>query len=205
MTATAIRVEASATTNGAHLARLRELTGAIDARTRALVADLQPEELLWRPAPQAWGIADCFEHLIATGIAYYPRVGDAMTAAGPMRPDARAGWHEVPYRPTWFGRWFVRSSGPGGRPIRSRGPFVPPPATPDAPERFLAQQCTLRGLIDRAHGHDLREIRIHSPLTRLLTLRLGECLEMLVVHELRHLDQAERVRREVERRVAGRR
>ncbi|HEX5580297.1 MAG TPA: hypothetical protein VFX39_01900, partial [Gemmatimonadaceae bacterium] len=65
---------------------------------------------------------------------------------------------------------------------------------PDAPERFLAQQCTLRGLIDRAHGYDLRAIRIHSPLSRLLTLRLGECLEMLVVHELRHLEQAERVR-----------
>lgn len=194
MTATVIPIGASETTNGAHLMRLRDLSGAIDARTRALVADLQPDELLWRPAPEAWGIADCFEHLVATGLAYYPRVGDAITAAEHAGRSKGTAWDGEPYRPTWFGRWFVRSSGPGGRPIRSRGPFVPPPATPDAPERFLAQQCTLRGLIDRAHGHDLRAIRIHSPLSRLLTLRLGECLEMLVMHEMRHLEQAERVR-----------
>ncbi|HEY0969739.1 MAG TPA: DinB family protein [Gemmatimonadales bacterium] len=196
MTATAIVTTAGAseTTNGAHLARLRELTGAIDARTRALMGDLQPDELLWRPAPDRWGIADCFEHLVATGLAYYPRVGDAMSAARPVSAADRQAWADEPYRATWFGRWFVRSAGPGGRPIRTRGPFVPPPATPDAPERFLAQQCTLRGLIARAaEGHDLRAIRIHSPLGRLLTLRLGECLEMLVAHELRHLEQAERV------------
>jgi hypothetical protein len=193
MTATVVPLGASETTNGAHLARLRELAGEIDARTHALVADLEPDERLWRPAPDRWGVADCFEHLITTGLAYYPRVGEAITAAAPVAPEALRRWDEEPYRPTWFGRWFVRSAGPGGRPIRTRGPFVPPPATPDAPERFLAQQCTLRGLIDRAHGYDLRAIRIHSPLSRVLTLRLGECLEMLVVHELRHLEQAERV------------
>ncbi len=198
MTATAIATTtagASATTNGAHLARLRDLTVSIDVRTRALVADLEPDELLRRPAPEAWGIADCFEHLLATGLAYYPRVGDAISAAQPVGAGDHQAWADGPYRPTWFGRWFIRSAGPGGRPIRSRGPFVPPPATPDAPERFLAQQCTLRGLIDRAaEGYDLRGIRIHSPLSRLLTLRLGECLEMLVMHEMRHLEQAERVR-----------
>lgn len=177
--------------SAAHLARLRELTDAVDARSGALTAGLTPAQRLWRPAPERWGIADCFEHLVATGRAYYPRVGAAIAAATPAADRGR--WAATDFRPTWFGGWFVRSAGPGGRPIRTRGPFVPPAATADAPERFLAQQATLRALLHDAEGHDLRAIRIHSPLSRLLTLRLGECLEMLVVHEMRHLDQAERV------------
>jgi hypothetical protein len=181
-------------TSSAHLARLRELTHSIDARSRALVAGLTAAQLLWRPGPERWGIADCFEHLVSTGAAYYPRVSAALAAAPPEGPASRARWAAVPYRPTWFGRWFVRAAGPGGRPIRARGPFVPPPATPDAPVRFLGQQATLRTLLDQAEGRDLRGIKVRSPLSRWLTLRLGECLEMLVVHQLRHLEQAERVR-----------
>ncbi|HEX6532978.1 MAG TPA: DinB family protein [Gemmatimonadaceae bacterium] len=174
----------------AHLERLRARLDENDAATTALTTGLTPAQLLWRPAPDRWGIADCFEHLIATGAAYLPRVSAAL-AASPAHatPDA-----EREYRPTWFGRMFVRASAPGGRPIRTRGPFIPPPAAADAPARFLAQQATLRELLASAAGHDLRAIRIRSPLSRLLTLRLGECLELLVVHEQRHIQQAERVR-----------
>ncbi len=178
--------------NVAHLARLHELTDAVEARSRTLVDGLTPAQRLWRPDPERWGVADCFEHLVTTGDAYHPRVAAAMSAASPAADLAR--WSATEFRPTWFGAWFVRAAGPGGRPIRAFRPFVPPPATPDAPERFLAQQGTLRALIDRARGHDLRAIRIHSPISRLITLRLGECLEMLVVHAQRHLEQAERVR-----------
>lgn len=185
-------------TERAHLQRLRALLDENDAAATALTSGLTPAQLLWRPSPERWGIADCFEHLIATGVAYLPRVADALAAPERRRASSTgadaARQEERLYRPTWFGRLFVRASGPEGRPIKTRGPFVPPPASPDAPARFLAQQDTLRTLLADAEGRDLRAIRIHSPLSRLLTLRLGECLEMLVVHEQRHLRQAERVR-----------
>jgi hypothetical protein len=85
--------------------------------------------------------------------------------------------------------------GPNGRAVRAPLALVPPPARPDAPARLLAQQDELRALIADAHGVDLRAVRIPSPISRLLSLRLGEALEMLLLHQRRHLNQAWRVRR----------
>jgi hypothetical protein len=170
-----------------HLAALHARLDVTDAAVRALVAGLSPAQRLWRPTPDAWGIADCFEHLLTTAGLYHPRVAAALAAAPPAPADAA-------WRPTWFGRRFIAAAGPGGRPIRAFRVFVPPPAAPDAPERFLARQAELRGFVVAAAGRDLRAPKVPSPLSRFLTLRLGEALHMLVVHQHRHLLQAERVR-----------
>lgn len=170
---------------------------ALDARLQrfavslhALTRDLDAAARLWRPAPERWGVADCCEHLLTVNALYLPRVAAALEGAPP--PDARR--DAEPWRPTWFGRWFVRAAGPGGRPLRAFAVFRPPPAAPDAPERLLAQQPALVDAVRRAHGRDLRAPRVHSPLSRLIVLRLGEALEMLVAHQERHLHQARAVR-----------
>jgi hypothetical protein len=183
-----------ARTNGEHLARLAALADENAAEVGRLVEDLDAARLLWRPSPERWGVADCLEHLIATGNAYHPRVRAAVEEA--LRAGARdAARDGAPWRPTWFGRLFVRAAGPGGRSVRARGPFVPPPGRVDSATRLLAQQDELRALVADAHGLDLREPRVSSPLSKLLTLRLGEALEMLLAHQRRHLEQAWRVRR----------
>lgn len=177
-------------TNREHLARLAALADANAAEASRVVADLDAARLLWRPSPERWGIADCLEHLITTGAVYHPRLRAALATAtrDPALDDAR-------WSASWFGRLFLRAAGPEGRSVRARGPFVPPPGRIDAGPRLLAQQDELRRLIADAHGVDLRAVRIESPLSRLLTLRLGEALEMLLLHQQRHLAQAWRVRR----------
>jgi hypothetical protein len=174
-----------------HLAALERGVDAVSDAVTRLVRPLDDAQLLWRPTPERWGVADCFEHLIAVGAAYHPRVRAAIDA---HRRAGRGASADAPYRPTLFGRWFVRGAGPDAAVrIRARGPFIPPPAAASAPRRFLAQQPELRTLIADARGADLRAIKIHAPLNRLLTLRLGECLEMLVAHQWRHVKQAQRV------------
>jgi hypothetical protein len=177
-------------TNREHLERLSALADANAAEASRVVADLDAARLLWRPSPERWGVADCLEHLITTGAVYHPRLRAVLATA-----THDAALEEARWSPTWFGRLFLRAAGPEGRAIRARGPFVPPPGRIDACARLLAQQDELRALIVDAHGTDLRALRVESPLSRLLTLRLGEALEMLLVHQQRHLAQAWRVRR----------
>jgi hypothetical protein len=183
-----------ACTNREHLARLAALADANAAEVASVAADLDAARLLWRPSPERWGIADCLEHLITTGAAYHPRLRAALDGAE-QAGQRGAAFEDAPWRPTWFGRWFVRAAGPGGRSIRARGPFVPPPGRVDSAARLLAQQDELRALIADARGADLRGLKVSSPLSRLLTLRVGEGLELLLVHQQRHLQQAWRVRR----------
>lgn len=171
-----------------HLDRLAAEAEGIGGEVRALTDGLTPDQLLWRPAPERWGIADCLEHLIATAAAYHPRIRAALERA------PRADRSDL-YRPRLFGRLFIRASGPEGKlRIRARGPFVPPPAGPDTPDRFLSRQAELLELVRASRGADLNRTRIRSPLSRFLSLTLGECLEMLVAHQRRHLQQAGRVR-----------
>jgi hypothetical protein len=156
-----------------------------------IVGGLDERQLLWRPAPEAWSIAECFAHLTVTGELYYPRVQQAIEETR-RRGLIRQG----PFRPTWFGRKFIASAGPKvSFKIKAFKVFRPAPQPPaDSHQGFLDQQRTLLDLIRQADGLDLSALRVPSPVSRFLALRLGEALTMLVVHEYRHLGQAARVR-----------
>src|SRR4051812_26962399 len=76
-------------TNREHLERLTALADANADEVVRLVTDLDATRLLWRPSPERWGIADCLEHLLATGAAYYPKLRTAICDA--PHDDAREG------------------------------------------------------------------------------------------------------------------
>ena len=177
-------------TNRDHLARLAALADANAEDVRRLVADLDATRRLWRPSPERWGVADCLEHLLVTGAVYHPLLRTTITDAphDPARDAKR-------WSPTLMGRFFLYMVGPNGRAQPAPGKLRPTQARPDVDGRLLAQQDELRALIADAHGIDLRAVRLTSPLSTLITLRLGEALEMLLVHQQRHLAQAWRVRR----------
>ncbi len=169
-----------------HLDQLRSAAREIVVETRSLVHDLSDAQLMWRPAPEKWSIAECFEHLITLNGLYFPLLSDAIDAAPTSSESA--------YRPGWFERMFVRAVGPSGRAVRTSRVFTPPSASPSAPERFCDAQDTLVELLDRAHGRDLRRVKVTSPALSLLRLRADAALEMVVAHERRHLNQARTVR-----------
>jgi hypothetical protein len=177
-----------------HLDDLERRLEAIGRRTRELTSDLREEQLLWRPEPKRWGIADCFEHLLVADAPYFPRVREAIERSAP------AGDGERVYAPGLLARWFVRSVSPEGT-LKLPAPkrFQPPPDGPergDAPERFLADQEVVAALLADARDVDLQGAKLTSPVTSLLRLTIGEALTLLVSHQERHLGQAEAVRRD---------
>ena len=174
-----------------HLDDLERRLEAFGRRTRELTSDLRAEQLLWRPAADRWGIADCFAHLLVADAPYFPRVREAIERSAPAAGGDRL------YAPGLLAGWFIRSVGPEGT-LKLPAPkkFRPPPARADAPERFLADQEVLAVLLADARNVDLQGAKITSPVTSLLRLTIGEALTLLVSHQERHLGQAETVRRD---------
>jgi hypothetical protein len=171
-----------------HLDDLAKGARRVASDVEELTHGMSKEQLLWRPEPERWGIADCLEHLVATASAYHPAVQAAIDKSPPVAEPGD-------YRPRLLGRLFIRSAGPEGRMrISARGAFVPPPAKPDVTARFRARQEELLALLHDSVTRDLNRTRVPSPVFPILVLTLGECLEMLVQHERRHLAQARRVR-----------
>ncbi len=176
----------------AHLARLAAEVGKITSETETLCAGLSPAQLLWRPAPKRWGVAQCFMHLVQSADVFHPRFSSAIErtlAAGARSPG--------PWTGTWTGRFFRALSG-----ARVRIPLPAPPALrmPDAPPDahlvFLKRELDLLDLLRRADGLDLGFSTTGSPISRRLRIPLGDGLALVVGHGRRHLEQARRVTQE---------
>ncbi len=157
-------------------------------QARLLVENLSQAQRTWQPDRKAWSIAQCFEHLVVTDGLYVPRIREALAQAPAAAPDSV-------YNPGWFGKLFVRSAGPEGFRIKTFRIFQPGDDVVDAAsvDRFCDGQSALLDLLQTARGLDLNAVEVTSPQSRFLSLRVGAALEMLVLHQQRHLQQAERV------------
>lgn len=165
------------------------------ASALALVEGLSDPQMLWRPKPHAWSIAECFLHMIAAGRPYLVAID-----AGIDRARAKGYQRDRPSRQPILGRWFVESFEPPPR-MRFTAPkqFLPPP--PQGPTTvilgdFMRLGHEIEERLDRAQGLDLGRTVVVSPVTSLLRLSLGLSFALLTVHERRHLYQARAVTRE---------
>jgi len=159
---------------------------------------LSPEQLLRKPAPDKWSVAQCLEHLNRYGLHYLPamqsRIGAAQGQGSRPEPTFRAGW---------LGNFLVRTVQPmhTGSP-RANRKYPAPKAydpnrtgttTAEALPVFLRQQQTTLELLEAAGRVNLEAIRVPISITNLIQLRLGDCLRFVIVHNQRHVQQAQRV------------
>ena len=163
----------------------------ISAEADALVAPLSDTQFAWQPAPDAWSVAQCIDHLNTTAREYLPMMDEGIADA------IRRGLYKPgPYLYNWIGRLMVWLFDPKVR-IRAKAPqsFRPPAGRPrhDVMAAFRAYQVQYIDRLRQANGLDLARARVTSPVTRLIRMPLGSAFAMTVAHERRHLQQARRV------------
>ena len=173
---------------------LAELTAAVEALRIAVRTDfaaLPPTLLNQRPAPASWSILECLEHLNRYSRYYNPALAQALP---PPRPVPLV-LPEVKY--SWLGRKSVEMM----RPTNAKKSTALARLNPLGSQldghvliEFDQHQARLLELLAQAHGTDLNRAAVPVEFLRLLKLRLGEALEFVVVHQQRHLQQAQRVR-----------
>jgi hypothetical protein len=163
------------------------------AEADALVAPLNEAQFKWQPAPGAWSVAECLEHLNVTARLYLPHLDEAIADA-----IRRGLYAEGPFKYNWIGRFAVRSMEPPAR-FRMRAPtsFHPPPnrSRHEIMAAFGAYQVQFIDRLRQANGLDLARARVRSPAARWLRLPLGSGFALMTAHERRHLWQAREVTR----------
>ena len=175
---------------------LRSLAADLEEVSRAterLCTGLSDDQLTWRTNLESWSIAHCFEHLRIADALYAWRVRPVIERA---RARGKRRGAEEPIAKSWIGRRMISAMRPGSA-YRARAPKVFRPEDKPPPKswrHFLAGQATTAGLLRDAEGLPLNRLHVGSPISRLLRLRLGESLVLVVVHQQRHLLQAQRVR-----------
>jgi hypothetical protein len=174
------------------LAQLVPELDRIEPRTRVAVTGLPESKFHELPPEGGWSIAQVFEHLCLTNLAYLdgplPGAIEKARARGPS---------EKPWRSSLAGGWLAGALAEGTKPL----PTVKPWRVSGAPREnvvdvFLDSIQRLRAAMLQADGHDLG-VGFSSPATPLIRLNLGDAFRVLVVHSHRHLGQVERTRRAV--------
>ena len=163
---------------------------AADERARELAVGLNAAQLNWQPAPDAWSVGQCLEHLCITNDVYLPAISSSLLG----KPVSAV----QDIKPGRFGRWFIRTYiEPSPQTKHARAPKKIVPGTRveySILDRFLRSNEAARELVCRARDHDVNRIRFRNPFIPVLRFTVGTGLEIMSAHERRHLLQAERTR-----------
>jgi hypothetical protein len=171
------------------LEQIRQELKESSDHARKLVAGMSDEQLLRRPAPERWSVAECLAHLTKSAELNLPRVDAALAEAsqrklrgdGPFHLDFVGGllkWSlEPPYRMK----------------VKTTAPFQPESLEPAAQvlPRFLASQTEILARVDRAQGLALDQVKITSAFNSKVRYNAFAAFHIMLAHVRRHLWQAE--------------
>lgn len=147
------------------------------------------KELNWRPAPDSWSILECLEHLNLYGQFYLPAIerGIHRSKTSP----------EPEFKPGFLGNYFAESMLPKEqlkkmKTFKSKDP-IHTALDKTVIDTFLQQQQQLLILLTRSRKVSLNKIKIPTSISAMLQLKLGDTFRFVINHELRHLQQVERL------------
>lgn len=164
---------------------------AIAARVQQSFGGLSVEQLNWKPAAKSWSVGQCLEHLIVTNELEFPAIEKA------LRSDYKNPfWSKVPLLPRACGNFLIRMVKPENtRKHKAPKSFRPSQSAISGSiiEDFVKHQQKVVRYFEQSESLDLEKTKIVSPISNFFTYSLFDSFYVLVIHEQRHFNQAERV------------
>jgi hypothetical protein len=149
------------------------------------------EQLNWKPAPSSWSIAQCLDHLIVSDSLYFPTL--KKIAEGNYQMSFWEKWN--PFS-KYLGKTLVQQiQEQVTKKIKAPKAFTPSASEIDRGilERFQQHLDTMLEYIAEHKRSNIDKIFITSPVSKFVTYSLRDAITVLVNHEHRHINQAERV------------
>ncbi|MCP4443284.1 MAG: DinB family protein [Aureispira sp.] len=150
-------------------------------------SQLPLESMNWQESPKKWSVAQCFEHLNIYCDYYFKVMKDLMDSS----PKTKGGDYDC--QSSWLGRKSIESVDPKNKKkIKTMGRFNPklPEIRENGIQVFLEYQQKFLGLLKEAEQVNINKIKVPIEFFKLLKLRLGDCIEFMVAHQQRHMQQA---------------
>ena len=165
----------------------------VASNTRSTFGHLTPSQLNWKPSPERWSIAQCFDHLIAVNKAYFPVIDNVLAG------KKRTLWESMPVLPGLMGKMVIKAVEPTStRKFKARKNFEAAQSNISGSiiNDFVDHQAEVVDKMKATQHLDLKKIIITSPVAAVMTYSLIDAYRIIVVHEQRHFQQAKRVTEE---------
>gem|GEM_PF-1987587 len=148
---------------------------------------LTDAQLLWSPEDGTWSIAQVLEHLNKVHELVIPKFEAALQGAPPATADVET------IRHGFFDRMFLKMMGPSA-PGKIPVPPVFEPGNPTNPNRqvvgrFFSALDGVGKVIEKADRHQLKGLRVSSPVNERMKFGYAAYLEGIVVHARYHWGQ----------------
>jgi len=148
-----------------------------------------PEDILIYSNTGEWSVCQCLEHLNTYAAHYLPRIQAKLNPLANYEPEA-------PVRKSWLAAYFIRMMAPSEngkkykaikkhQPNRHRNDPYQPVAV------FIDTLETVQQILHVATNTNLNSGRVTTSISPLVSLSPGEAIEFLLVHNQRHIVQAQ--------------
>lgn len=166
-------------------------------------ATLTEEQLRWKPAPDRWSIVECLQHLNLAKRFYIHNIQHKVDSLGLVQTNPADQLLESDL----VGKAMLFVVDPQTKvKLPAPGIIYPRKATDLMPDdvvrQFLDLQTLLSTQLTKAVYLDWNREKVMSLFGNWLKLRLGDAFRMLVAHTDRHINQAMRVKAEMDTFVA---
>jgi hypothetical protein len=172
---------------------LQVLTGEIIAFADHRLNTLSKEELSWKSSHAIWSIEENMAHLNEYAGYYHPTIIKRIQETSHHPPTV-----EYVSSPLGKSAWKAMQLGQAKNVKRKlKAPRnVNPTKKPDLVRgdelvRFRASQLEMLQILQLAQDVNLKKVKIPLSISRLVRLRLGDTLRMIVYHAQRHTRQME--------------
>lgn len=179
--------------------RTADLPGLVTAannvanEARSTFGHLTPSQLNWKPSPERWSVAQCFDHLLTSNKGYFPVIDNVLAGHKPTL------WQSMPVLPGLMGKLLIKSLDPAStRKIKAPKRFQPALSDINGSviNDFVDQQQQIVAKMKATEHLDLEKLVITSPVAGVVIYSLMDAYRIIVVHEHRHFQQAKRVTEE---------
>lgn len=150
---------------------------------------LPTETLRWRAREDSWNVLECIQHLNWYSDFYLPELEKRIQSA-PKK--------EAPiFKTNWLGKKFVKGVSPMSQGAKGMNTFkdknpLNMELDRNAIGQFIQDQGKLMELLDAAGQVDLTKVKTNISISKWIKIRLGDTFRVLIYHNERHLQQADR-------------
>lgn len=148
------------------------------------------DELLLKPSSSGgWSIAQCLEHLNSYGVYYLPLFENGLaTSQDDLSVET--------IKSTWLGKLAIDSMNPekGKKKFKAMKGHIPERVL-DAKTvvaEFINQQEQVLQILRTSKNKCIQQIKIPISIAKFLKLHLADALQFLIIHNERHIQQANR-------------
>lgn len=173
---------------------MNERSAQLDPITQACISafgSLTPEELNWKPNPDTWSIAQNLDHIMVVNESYYPTFEALKTGRFKAPWLARIG-----FIVSWFGKLVLDATQPDRRKKMKTFPLWEPhksQISADILEKFEQHQQILGQKMEELKARAEQGTVISSPANKNVVYKLDTAFDIIIAHELRHMEQANEV------------